>query len=59
MFLPKVFRLNEKLDYGIVDWNDGTPSVPQAPFGGIKESGIGRERPARNKKYFRNTVCFS
>jgi succinate-semialdehyde dehydrogenase/glutarate-semialdehyde dehydrogenase len=33
----------EKLEYGIVGVNDGMPSVPQAPFGGFKESGIGRE----------------
>ena len=33
----------ENLDYGIVGWNDGAPSTAQAPFGGMKESGIGRE----------------
>ena len=33
----------EKLDYGIVGWNDGLPSAAQAPFGGMKESGYGRE----------------
>ncbi|TMG07901.1 MAG: NAD-dependent succinate-semialdehyde dehydrogenase [Chloroflexi bacterium] len=32
-----------RLDYGIVGANDGLPSTPQAPFGGMKESGIGRE----------------
>jgi len=31
------------LEYGIVGVNDPVPSVPQAPFGGWKESGIGRE----------------
>ncbi|HLR11498.1 MAG TPA: NAD-dependent succinate-semialdehyde dehydrogenase [Sporosarcina sp.] len=36
-------RLIEQLDYGIVGWNDGAPSAAQAPFGGMKESGIGRE----------------
>lgn len=36
-------RIIEKLDYGIIGWNDGTPSAAQAPFGGMKESGIGRE----------------
>ena len=33
----------EQLDYGIVGWNDGAPSAAQVPFGGMKESGIGRE----------------
>ncbi|MCA0987748.1 NAD-dependent succinate-semialdehyde dehydrogenase [Guptibacillus algicola] len=31
------------LDYGIVGWNDGVPSAAQAPFGGMKQSGLGRE----------------
>lgn len=33
----------ENLEYGIVGLNDGIPSSPQAPFGGFKQSGIGRE----------------
>ena len=36
-------ELIEQLDYGIVGWNDGAPSAAQVPFGGFKESGIGRE----------------
>jgi succinate-semialdehyde dehydrogenase / glutarate-semialdehyde dehydrogenase len=35
--------LNEHLDFGIIGWNDGAPSAAHAPFGGMKESGIGRE----------------
>ncbi len=35
--------LQENLDFGIVGWNDGLPSVAHAPFGGMKESGVGRE----------------
>ncbi|MDY0395730.1 aldehyde dehydrogenase family protein [Virgibacillus halophilus] len=35
--------LSENLDYGIVGWNDGGPSAAHAPFGGMKESGLGRE----------------
>ncbi|NYF24829.1 NAD-dependent succinate-semialdehyde dehydrogenase [Sporosarcina sp. JAI121] len=35
--------LIEQLNFGIVGWNDGTPSAAQVPFGGMKESGIGRE----------------
>lgn len=39
----RVMRLAERLEYGILGANDGMPSVAQAPFGGIKESGYGRE----------------
>jgi succinate-semialdehyde dehydrogenase/glutarate-semialdehyde dehydrogenase len=35
--------ISEQLEYGIIGWNDGGPSAVQAPFGGMKESGIGRE----------------
>jgi len=35
--------LNENLEFGIVGWNDGAPSAAHVPFGGVKESGIGRE----------------
>ncbi len=39
----RVMRLAEQLEYGIVGANDGMPSTAQAPFGGLKESGFGRE----------------
>src|SRR5690625_3481704 len=35
--------LFEHLDYGIIGWNDGAPSAAHIPFGGMKESGLGRE----------------
>ena len=41
--LTRAFRTAEALDYGIVGVNDGVPSTAQAPFGGFKLSGIGRE----------------
>jgi len=41
--IVKGTRLIEQLNFGIVGWNDGTPSAVQAPFGGMKESGVGRE----------------
>jgi len=36
-------RVIEALQCGIVGWNDGIPSTAQAPFGGMKHSGFGRE----------------
>lgn len=41
--LGRAFRVAEALDYGIVGVNDGLPSTAQAPFGGVKHSGLGRE----------------
>lgn len=41
--ISQAFRISESLEYGIIGLNDGLPSVAQAPFGGYKESGIGRE----------------
>ncbi|MGC4375330.1 NAD-dependent succinate-semialdehyde dehydrogenase [Fictibacillus sp. Mic-4] len=41
--LTRGTRVVEGLEYGIVGWNDGMPSTAQGPFGGMKESGIGRE----------------
>ncbi len=41
--LARGVRVAEGLEYGIVGLNDGMPSTPQAPFGGFKESGQGRE----------------
>jgi succinate-semialdehyde dehydrogenase/glutarate-semialdehyde dehydrogenase len=41
--LSRAFHVAEKLEYGIIGVNDGIPSSAQAPFGGVKFSGIGRE----------------
>ena len=39
----RLFRVAERLQFGIIGANDGVPSTPNAPFGGVKESGYGRE----------------
>jgi succinate-semialdehyde dehydrogenase/glutarate-semialdehyde dehydrogenase len=41
--LARAWRVSEALEYGIVGLNTGIISTEVAPFGGIKESGIGRE----------------
>jgi acyl-CoA reductase-like NAD-dependent aldehyde dehydrogenase len=41
--LNSALRLSEELEYGMVCVNDWLPSTPEAPFGGMKQSGMGRE----------------
>ena len=41
--IGRVYRVAEALEYGIVGINEGIISTEVAPFGGMKESGIGRE----------------
>jgi succinate-semialdehyde dehydrogenase/glutarate-semialdehyde dehydrogenase len=41
--LGRVMRVSEALEYGMVAVNDGILSTEVAPFGGIKQSGLGRE----------------
>ncbi|MBI28403.1 MAG: Glutarate-semialdehyde dehydrogenase DavD [Alphaproteobacteria bacterium MarineAlpha5_Bin11] len=41
--IGKIWRVAEALEYGMVGVNTGIMSKAEAPFGGIKESGLGRE----------------
>jgi succinate-semialdehyde dehydrogenase/glutarate-semialdehyde dehydrogenase len=41
--LGRAFRVMEGLKYGMVGVNEGVITTPEAPFGGVKESGLGRE----------------
>ena len=41
--LGRAFRVMEGLKYGMVGINEGLITTPEAPFGGVKESGLGRE----------------
>lgn len=41
--LPRTFRMLEGLEAGLVGINEGAISSEVAPFGGFKESGLGRE----------------
>lgn len=41
--IGRVWRVGEALEYGIVGINEGIISTEVAPFGGVKESGLGRE----------------
>lgn len=41
--IGRVWRVSEALEYGMVGINEGLISTEIAPFGGVKESGVGRE----------------
>lgn len=41
--LTRAFRLMERLEAGTIGINDAVPSTSQCPFGGVKQSGLGRE----------------
>ncbi|MGE7767749.1 NAD-dependent succinate-semialdehyde dehydrogenase [Peribacillus sp. NPDC096540] len=41
--LSRKYRVSEQLEYGMVGVNDAIPFAVQVPFGGVKESGMGRE----------------
>jgi succinate-semialdehyde dehydrogenase/glutarate-semialdehyde dehydrogenase len=52
-------EISEAMDYGIIGWNSGAPSAAQAPFGGMKESGIGREGGQEGMEAFLETKYIS
>jgi succinate-semialdehyde dehydrogenase/glutarate-semialdehyde dehydrogenase len=39
----RLLRVAESLEFGVVGANDGAPSTAEAPFGGRKDSGLGKE----------------
>ena len=41
--LGRAFRMMKALEFGMVAVNEGMLSTPEAPFGGVKDSGVGRE----------------
>jgi len=57
--LSRMFRVAEGLDYGIVGVNDPVPVGPHIPFGGMKESGLGREAGTEGIDEFLETKAVS
>ncbi|MEE7479006.1 NAD-dependent succinate-semialdehyde dehydrogenase [Methylobacterium hispanicum] len=57
--LGRVFRVSEALEYGMVGVNEGIITTEVAPFGGVKESGVGREGGHQGIEDYLNTkyVC--
>ena len=41
--IGQIMRLNEALEYGMIGINSGLITTVEAPFGGVKESGLGKE----------------
>jgi succinate-semialdehyde dehydrogenase/glutarate-semialdehyde dehydrogenase len=57
--LSRMFRLAENLEAGIIGINDGLPTATQAPFGGVKQSGWGRELGIEGMEGFLETKHIS
>jgi succinate-semialdehyde dehydrogenase / glutarate-semialdehyde dehydrogenase len=57
--LGRAFRVAEGLEYGIVGCNDPIPTGAQMPFGGMKESGLGRENGIEGIEAFLETKTVS
>jgi succinate-semialdehyde dehydrogenase/glutarate-semialdehyde dehydrogenase len=57
--LGRGLRVSEKLDFGMIGLNRGLVSDPAAPFGGMKQSGIGREGAHEGLKEFLETQYIS
>ncbi len=55
----RMFRLAELLDVGMIGINDGIPTTSQAPFGGTKQSGWGRELGSEGMDAFLETKHMS
>lgn len=57
--LGRALRVNERLEAGLVGVNRGLVSDPSAPFGGVKQSGLGREGAREGLREFQETQYFS
>jgi succinate-semialdehyde dehydrogenase/glutarate-semialdehyde dehydrogenase len=57
--LNRVFRLTERLEAGMIGINDGLPTTSNAPFGGVKQSGWGRELGCEGLEAFLETKHIS
>jgi succinate-semialdehyde dehydrogenase / glutarate-semialdehyde dehydrogenase len=53
--LDRAFRLMEGLEAGTIGINDGVPTTSNCPFGGMKQSGWGRELGVEGLEAFLET----
>ena len=57
--IGRMFRLGENLEAGMIGLNDGLPTTSNAPFGGVKQSGWGRELASEGLEAFLETKHLS
>src|SRR6476619_1319184 len=57
--LSRGMRVSEKLEFGMIGLNRGVVSDPAAPFGGVKQSGLGREGAQEGMMEFLETQYVS
>jgi succinate-semialdehyde dehydrogenase/glutarate-semialdehyde dehydrogenase len=57
--LGRAIRLGERIDAGMIGINRGLVSDPSAPFGGVKQSGLGREGAREGMREFQETQYLS
>jgi len=57
--MKRAMNVCERLEYGMVGLNRGLVSDPAAPFGGVKQSGLGREGGHEGMKEFQETQYIS
>jgi len=57
--MQRGLRVSEQLEFGMVGLNRGLVSDPAAPFGGVKQSGLGREGGKEGMLEFMETQYIS
>ena len=59
--IGRIWRVAEALEYGIVSINNWLPTIAEVPFGGVKDSGVGREGGFEALRFFTEAknVCIS
>ena len=57
--MARGLSISERLDFGMIGLNRGLVSDPAAPFGGVKQSGLGREGGKEDLLEFQETQYIS